>query len=494
VCSRLAVPQNALVASMAFTRSELYVGLDDGVLMRSDVDERSGALSNSRRQRIGSDAVWLATSVGASGGKPSAVMACAGRLMVFEERGEGLPLAYEQAVDCVAHLRFGDEGAEGWVAVSTAHKQLYMVQPDGVQVGMVPVRQVVVEGVDVRRFEWLGKQRAVGYGTLGRPSMGYQLMVFDSKGSTVLATERLGDGRPLAMATVSTPEGQFVLLVMSHQGTQKGKGLTLRCWSLDARSTFRLVHDTPLLMGADGPHPSACLASSPNTNALWVGCGTALFLYTVTAQQLVLVAQQASAVPHRIVALVWCAPELLCAADVQESVFFFRAQTLKRLSETTEPHAVAAMARVDEATVVVGDKWGSLFVYRHAPESEAGASGALNAFYVGDVITRLMTTDDCMVYATVSGALGCLLPIVTREQRAWLMRLEDTLATIVLGHARRFRSKYWPVKNVVDGEFLEQAWSLMGTDARQEVCVSMGCDSEAEIAQTLEAFRMRLLF
>lgn len=157
---------------------------------------------------------------------------------------------------------------------------------------------------------------------------------------------------------------------------------------------------------------------------------------------------------------------------------------------------ISALAGLDKNTIVGGDKHGNIFVSR-TPKNVVGAlqdalvefqdpflngSGArlanLCEFHIADVVTSfakgsLVTGGkETVVYTGLQGTIGVLLPVATKHEVEFLVRLELLLrdhfdynfddldeknGTNLLGkdHAK-FRGYYNPVKNVIDGDLLER--------------------------------------
>jgi splicing factor 3B subunit 3 len=125
-------------------------------------------------------------------------------------------------------------------------------------------------------------------------------------------------------------------------------------------------------------------------------------------------------------------------------------------------------------------------------------------FFVGDTITSLnrailvMGGVEILVYTTLQGAIGCLIPFSTKEDVVFFQHLEMLLrqeeATLSLGGRAHlsYRSYYHPVKCCIDGDLCEQ-FSLLSVDRQQELASQMD-RTPHDILRKLEDLRYRVAF
>jgi len=94
----------------------------------------------------------------------------------------------------------------------------------------------------------------------------------------------------------------------------------------------------------------------------------------------------------------------------------------------------------------------------------------LCTYYVGETITKVMKTaltpggTEVILYTTLSGTIGALLPFSSHEDVNFFTTLEmhlrqEKLSIIGREHLS-FRSYYAPCKGVIDGDLCEQFTSL----------------------------------
>lgn len=125
----------------------------------------------------------------------------------------------------------------------------------------------------------------------------------------------------------------------------------------------------------------------------------------------------------------------------------------------------------------------------------------LCVYHVGEVVTSLAKcalvpgSADAVVFTTVSGAIGALIPSTTRDDKDFFMHLEMHLRqekTLLTGREHiQYRSYFLPVKEVCDGDFCEEFGSL--APAKQQAIATDLDRSPAEVMKKLESLRERLL-
>ncbi|KPI91722.1 Splicing factor 3B subunit 3 [Papilio xuthus] len=103
---------------------------------------------------------------------------------------------------------------------------------------------------------------------------------------------------------------------------------------------------------------------------------------------------------------------------------------------------------------------------------------------------------EALLYATISGALGVLLPFTSREDHDFFQHLEMHMRSENSPLCGRdhlsFRSYYYPVKNVIDGDLCEQFNSL--EPAKQKAIAGDLERTPAEVSKKIEDIRTRYAF
>jgi len=215
-------------------------------------------------------------------------------------------------------------------------------------------------------------------------------------------------------------------------------------------------------------------------------------------------------------------------SDVQESIFCVKYRRnenqLVIFADDTYPRWVTATALMDYDTVAVADKFGNIAILR-LPQSVSDDvdddptgnkalwdRGLLNGasqkaenvctFHVGEMVTSLQKAtlipggSESMIYATLSGTVGALVPFTSREDFDFFQHLEMHMRNENPPLCGRdhlsYRSFYYVVKNVMDGDLCEQYTSL--DPAKQKSIAADLGRTPNEVAKKLEDIRTRYAF
>lgn len=215
-------------------------------------------------------------------------------------------------------------------------------------------------------------------------------------------------------------------------------------------------------------------------------------------------------------------------SDVQESVHFVKYRRgenqLVIFADDTSPKWVTSTCILDYATVAVADKFGSVSVVRlphnvndNVDEDPTGTkslwdrgllSGASQkaepvcSFHVGETILSMQKAtlipggNDSLVYTSLSGTVGVLVPFTSHEDQDFFQHLEMHMRAENPPLCGRdhlsYRSYYFPVKSLVDGDLCEQYNTL---DAAKQKSIAEELDrTPAEVSKKLEDIRTRYAF
>jgi splicing factor 3B subunit 3 len=257
-----------------------------------------------------------------------------------------------------------------------------------------------------------------------------------------------------------------------------------------------LVHQTPL----EDAVPSAI---HPFNGRLLVAAGLDLRLYECGSTRLLRKTQM------RLPSAATCIATQglrIYVGTLRDSILLLQYRAdgpiMSLVADDPLPRGISKLLVLDYDTVVVVDRFGTFSMLRLsaavseqieregmlAGNAAAGAHEHLLAaphklerlaeFYLGDVVTCLAKTAwnqgsrEAIWYATVSGAIGVLLPLPTRNTATTALQIESALKTLspdspagssdfmrridLLGRAHLpFRSSFHPAKSVVDGDLLE---------------------------------------
>jgi splicing factor 3B subunit 3 len=222
---------------------------------------------------------------------------------------------------------------------------------------------------------------------------------------------------------------------------------------------------------------------------LLVGAGKALRLYDLGKKRLLKKAENKS-FPNQIVSLAVQGSRII-VGDVQDSVLFAKYSKPENsffiFADDPVPRWMSTFDVLDYDTIVGGDKFGNIFVLRlpdkvgEEVDNDPNGSrfweiGNMNGaqyklelvahYFVGEAVTKVTKTSltpggsELILYTTISGTIGALLPFSSREDVDVFSKLEMHLRqenTPLCGRDHlAFRGYYNPVKSVVDGDLCEQ--------------------------------------
>ena len=209
---------------------------------------------------------------------------------------------------------------------------------------------------------------------------------------------------------------------------------------------------------------------------------------------------------------------------MQESVQFAAYKPpenrLLTFADDSQPRWVTAMTMADYNTVVVGDRFGNVFVNRldskvsdQVDDDPTGAGilhekailmGAphktkmLCHFHIGDMITSLHKVSlvaggrEVILYTGLHGTIGVLVPFVSKEDFEFISTLEQHMRTeqgsLVGRDQLSWRGYYVPVKSVVDGDLCETYARLPSS---KQVAIASELDrTVGEVLKKLEQLRV----
>jgi len=185
------------------------------------------------------------------------------------------------------------------------------------------------------------------------------------------------------------------------------------------------------------------------------------------------------------------------------------------------PRALSASCLLDYDTVAGATKFGDVFTLRLPVEVsddvdnptgnkllwDNGVDGAPNKlenltnFHIGEVITSITKAAlvpggaEAILYCTIQGTIGALLPFTTREDVDFFSHLEMYLRQERESPAGRdhtqYRSYFVPVKETVDGDLCE-LFAQLPADKQREVAENLD-RTPGEVLKKLEDMRNRLL-
>jgi splicing factor 3B subunit 3 len=323
------------------------------------------------------------------------------------------------------------------------------------------------------------------------------------------------------------------------QNDQSGFLRVYQIISKNRQVSLNFLHSTPV-----NGYPQALI---PFRGQLLAGIGNTLRLYELGQKQLLRKCELKECVPQRIVTLNSDGNRIY-VGDLTHSFHFVKYDpnegVFRVFADDMSPHWLTSVQPLDYDTVAGADKFGNLFISRlpsHVRDDEMESSydstaqwvwqrGLLNGapnklqpqagIYIGDVVTKLQFgsfspgSPPALIYATITGALGIIVPFTHQQDADFFQSLEMTLRE--LAHKAEFhnseskdnvkpidfficgrdhlsyRSSYFPVKSIVDGDLCELL--IKNTKTREGAktiqVVSETIDrTQADIEKKMESIR-----
>ncbi|KAK2157142.1 hypothetical protein NP493_1904g00008 [Ridgeia piscesae] len=218
----------------------------------------------------------------------------------------------------------------------------------------------------------------------------------------------------------------------------------------------------------------------------------------------------------------------IVVSDIQESFHFVRYRRQENqlivFADDTTPRWITCSCMLDYNTVAGADKFGNVAIVRlpqdtsdDVDEDPTGNKalwdrGLLNGasqksdvmtnFHVGEVVTSLQKStlipggSESLVYTTLSGSIGILVPFTSHEDHDFFQHLEMHMRSELPPLCGRdhlaFRSYYFPVKNSIDGDLCEMYNSM---DPVKQKAIAEELDrTPNEVSKKLEDTRTRYAF
>lgn len=292
-------------------------------------------------------------------------------------------------------------------------------------------------------------------------------------------------------------------------------------------SLYRMVGERlQLLHKTKTEAPVTALASFQGR--LLAAVGRTLRLYEMGKRQLLRKCELRSVFPTMIKTLN-CVSERAFVGDLMQGMYVLKYHTASNkfvvLAKDLTPRCITSVELLDFHTVAVGDKLGNLSVLR-IPKG-AGSSGvdatqasralwdtSLDArapklevlcnYYVGEIITGMTRGSlvtggaEALLYVTITGRIGALCPIQSREVVDFLERLEQHIRLTYKEVPRwtgrdplAYRSYYSPVKHVVDGSLCE-SYETLPLEVQKKIAEELD-RTIVEVKKKLEDIRNILL-
>lgn len=285
----------------------------------------------------------------------------------------------------------------------------------------------------------------------------------------------------------------------------------------DEGKSIELVHKTQV----EGVPLSLCQFQG----RLLAGIGPVLRLYDLGRRRLLRKCEN-KLFPNTIVSI-QTYRDRIYVGDIQESFHYCKYRRdenqLYIFADDSVPRWLTASHHIDFDTMAGADKFGNVYFVRlpqdvsdEIEEDPTGGKikweqGRLNGapnkveeivqFHVGDVVACLQKASlipgggECLIYGTVMGSLGALLAFTSREDVDFFSHLEMHMRQehppLCGRDHMAFRSAYFPVKDVIDGDLCEQ-FPALPPDLQRKIADELD-RTPGEILKKLEEFRNKII-
>lgn len=277
---------------------------------------------------------------------------------------------------------------------------------------------------------------------------------------------------------------------------------------------LQIVHTTPL--------ETPCNALAEFHGRLLAGCGRTLSMFELGKKRLLKKSECRRASPNRICTISSLGDRIF-VGDVQEGVQLVQYKASQNrlfvIADEATPRWMTCSTPLDYCSVAGGDKFGNLFVVRLPPELSATADedpsvGAFResdrssqhilkteaCFHAGSLIHTISKcsiggTEEALVYGTLSGSVAALTPLPSQTDIDLFQKLEHQLREKGLSPCGRdhlsYRSSFYPVRNVIDGDLCEMFLTL-SHDVQETIAEDLDRTPQ-EIHEKLEDMRDRII-
>ncbi|KAG9509541.1 Splicing factor 3B subunit 3, partial [Fragariocoptes setiger] len=480
------------------TAEQLYlnIGLQNGVLFRTVLDQNTGEMSVTRTRYLGSRPVQLFNVTVQSN---QALFAATDRSWLsyyHHSKFHLVPLKYERLehVSCFS----SNDVPEGIVAVTENTLRVLVLDQLGVVFNQqcfplqaTPRKFVVhpqsrnIITIEVDRLPVLSSEGSDRWRSLLRildplTGLSHQEVLFDSE-------------ECLTSLALSTFSKGFTSVIV---GVAKGLKIKGRNHNDCYINSYRLAQDgNSLEFMHSTPVESVPQAMCTFQSLIAIGIGKTVRIYDMGQKKLLTKCENRQ-ITNFVVSISAHGSRLM-VADAQDGFTFMKYtragnSSLTVFADDVDQRFVVSAGVIDHSTVAAGDKFGNLSIIRlhhdvndDVDDDPTGTrslwdrgwlggssqkSESIVNFHVGDIITSIQKVSlapgflECIVYTTIMGAIGALIPLTNREDIDFFQKLESSMRTDHMPLCGRdhvkYRSFLFPVKNVIDGDLCDLYTSL----------------------------------
>ncbi|ODQ58395.1 hypothetical protein WICANDRAFT_57231 [Wickerhamomyces anomalus NRRL Y-366-8] len=460
-------PNDILTCTM---NGQLFVniGLENGVYVRTLLDERTGQLSDTRTKYLGNKPVVLSKVV-VSG--INVVLALSNKTWVVHETKNG---AFKINSLLINPLKFGfifnsEECTDGIVGIYKRNLIIFTID-DLVHDFNITSSELKTTPKNLLRY----KESTIVAQNSSEASF---IEKFDESLELVKSEQLAPNERIITSGVVHFQSKDASYVVVSVSKTvESSTEYYINTYDID----LNFKHATKI---AD-----AAYSIVEFQGKVLIGVGNHLRLVDIGLKQLLSKANSRIESVSQIVRIESQGNRVVIG-DIRESVTFliFKPNMNEFLpfADDVLPRHITSIKLLDYNTVIGGDKFGNLFVLRATEEASKvsdtnstflitqdkvlnGAPYKLSNicnFYIEDIPTSFSKGSftiggrDIVIYSGLQGTIGALIPLLTKSDIKFFHNLEKAMRTYkedLLGRMNlMFRGYYQPVKNVIDGDLIE---------------------------------------
>lgn len=392
-----------------------------------------------------------------------------------------------------------------------------METEDNANATMQASNTTVVETVNAQNANLSKEERMFGIKRSGPGRWGSCIRLLDTMQNKTLDVLELTENEcavSICTCVFHDTEGEVFIIV----GTVKD-------WVIDQKTNsggfihvYRLVDGRQLQLYHKTAIEGIPAALCPFQGRLLVGAGKALRIYDLGKKKM-LRKCETKTFPYSIIGI-HTQGDRIYVSDVQESIQFVKYKKSENqfytFADEFVPRWLTSTIVLDYDTICGTDKFGNLFVSRlsssASDEIEADPTGAkakieqgyLNGaphkledvveFYLGETSNAITKASlapggaEAIIYITMLGTIGALVPFTSREDVDFFSHLEMHLRQEHPPLCGRdhlaFRSYYFAVKGVIDGDLCEQ-FAALEPEKQKQLADELD-RSPAEVLKKLE--------
>ncbi|KAL7715362.1 Splicing factor 3b subunit 3 [Entamoeba marina] len=283
-------------------------------------------------------------------------------------------------------------------------------------------------------------------------------------------------------------------------------------------NTFNVIHKTPI--------EGVCRAIAGCNKRVLVGIGTTLRLYDL-GKQILIRKCELNGLPSTINQII-VNDNYIVVSCISSGFVYVEYDVCSNVFNVVEKdkiwHNITAAALLDKSTIIGGDKLGGLFISESSRKqkeifykNKESFANEVVQWYVGDVITSLIVSEvwrgekndvekgsleelkdnkNVIVYSTLMGRIGVLIPLNWREDEEFFVKLESEIKQnyhpLLRTNFDAYRSSLYPSIGIVDGDLCE-FYAQMDDQQQLEIAQNMN-STPTEIKLKCEEFKHSKIF